>query len=468
VLKERQGDYDAALPYFLKAIELNSHNAEAYRAAANIYRHRGSDVLNEYRMWTGAVNAAPSDPFYLEYLSAFLSDRLGDYPKALQLLEQALSQDNGNIALLKRAAFVQQRLGLHERAIQTYRDILALQPQSPEMFDGIGNSLIALERYDEAIATYQAAMKMSPSRSQPHSGLGATYARQGKRHEAIREYETALELGEDSIDVHAYVCNQYSTAPTYRAAEIDSEGWRSSTGLRGVYSWVTLRYRDDPEHPVRVLITAQEHARLWGAQPVSVTVKQGMLGIQTVTAIEQDWGWYGQEILNLTPTASTIWNMKIRFDLAHNRWSDGVEAGHRYLELNPQEWETAVMIGSLLFDASRYSDSLPFFEQGLKRHPSYSHMQQYGTALNWSGQSPRAAEVFKASIPLDPDNWEAYYHLGYVYGDMAHHEDAIGYFEEALKRRPNSLEVRGMIAKHRQDIALRDSRPTKTPVPKRS
>jgi hypothetical protein len=31
------------------------------------------------------------------------------------------------------------------------------------------------------------------------------------------------------------------------------------------------------------------------------------------------------------------------------------------------------------------------------------------------------------------------------------------YFEESLKRRPGSLEINMMIAKHRQDIAWRDS-----------
>jgi tetratricopeptide (TPR) repeat protein len=115
-----------------------------------------------------------------------------------------------------------------------------------------------------------------------------------------------------------------------------------------------------------------------------------------------------------------------------------------------------VLAGELLFQASRYHDSLPFYEHGAKQHPIYSNLQEYGTALNWSGQSPRAAEIFKASIPLDPDNWEAYYHLGYVYGDMGQYEEAIAYFEESLKRRPGSLEIDMMIAKHRQDIVSRD------------
>lgn len=248
-----------------------------------------------------------------------------------------------------------------------------------------------------------------------------------------------------------------TTPPVYRGAVIDSEGWKKTAGLPVPYSWVTLRYRDNPEHPTKVLITWEEQRKLWGAQPVSVTLKSGLFGVQAVTAIEQDWGWYGSEILKLAPTAATIMQINLYFDLRHNRWTEGIEASRRYLELTPSDWETAILTGELLFEASRYNDSLSFYEHGVKQHPTYSNMQEYGTALNWAGQSPRAAEVFKTSIPLDPASWEAYYHLGYVYGDMGQYEEAIRYFEESLKRRPNSLEVNMMIAKHRQDIEWRDS-----------
>lgn len=245
--------------------------------------------------------------------------------------------------------------------------------------------------------------------------------------------------------------------PVYRAAVIDSEAWKKTTGLPAPYSWVTLRYRDGSVHPTKVLITWEEQRKLWGAQPVSVTLKNGLFGIPSVTAIEQDWGSYGNQILELAPTATMIRQAKIYFDLSHDRWADGIEAARQSIELNPKDWQTAMVAGELLFQASRYQDSLPFYEHAVKQHPIYSNMQEYGTALNWAGQSPRAAEIFKASIPLDPDNWEAYYHLGYVYGDMGQYEEAIMYFEESLKRRPGSLEINMMIAKHRQDIAHRDS-----------
>jgi hypothetical protein len=87
--------------------------------------------------------------------------------------------------------------------------------------------------------------------------------------------------------------------PVYQRAIIDSEAWEKTAGLSIPYSWVTLREQDNPTHLTKVLITWEERRKLWGAQPVSITMKNGLFSIPTVTAIEQDWGWYGGEILKL-------------------------------------------------------------------------------------------------------------------------------------------------------------------------
>lgn len=209
VLEEKTGDYDAALPHFLQAVEVNPRNPEAYRWAANIYRHRGSDFLNEYQMWKGAYATSSSDEFYRDGLVSFLIERFGDYPQALDLVHQALAQDPQNMDLLERSATLHQRLGKHEEAIRLYRAILTLQPSSPDIFDAIGHSLIFLERFDDAVTSFKSALAIDARRSQSHRGLGGAYARQGRTADSIREYEIALQLGGDDIDTRAYLCTQY-------------------------------------------------------------------------------------------------------------------------------------------------------------------------------------------------------------------------------------------------------------------
>lgn len=219
ILEEKTGDYDAALPYFLKAVEANPRNPEAYRRAANMYRHRGSDLLDEYKMWQGAYAASPLDGFYRDSLAAFLTERFGDYPQALDLVREALDQQPQNTDLLERAGNLYQRLGKHEDAIRLFRDLLTLQPRSPNILDSIGYSLVSLEHYDDAIGSFQNALAINPRRPQSHSGLGAVYARQGRYADSIHEYETALEIGGDDINTRAFLCTQYWATNRYQDAE---------------------------------------------------------------------------------------------------------------------------------------------------------------------------------------------------------------------------------------------------------
>lgn len=219
ILEEKTGDYDAALPYFLKAVEANPRNPEAYRRAASTYRHRENDLLNEYKMWQGAYAASLSDGFYRDSLVAFLTDRFGDYPQALGLVREALDQQPQNTDLLGRAGTLYQRLGKHEDAIRLYKDILAIRPRSPNILDSIGYSLVSLEHYDDAIGSFQNALAINPRRPQSHSGLGAVYARQGRYADSIHEYETALEIGGDDINTRAFLCTQYWATNRYQDAE---------------------------------------------------------------------------------------------------------------------------------------------------------------------------------------------------------------------------------------------------------
>lgn len=218
VIEDNHGDYDRALSFFLQAIDLNPLNADAFRWAANIYRHRGSDLLNEYQMWKGAVEASPKDQFHRANLIAFLTERFGDYPQALEYVEAGLSDWPQNKELLGQAAKLHFNLGHAEEAIGYYRQLLTVQPRNPTFYEAIGMSLETLERYDEAVQTYQMALAIDPARSYAHRGLGNVYAKQKRVQESIVEYETAIKLGDNDLTVKTYLCQQYVYTGQYRQA----------------------------------------------------------------------------------------------------------------------------------------------------------------------------------------------------------------------------------------------------------
>lgn len=245
--------------------------------------------------------------------------------------------------------------------------------------------------------------------------------------------------------------------PTYRNTEIVSINKGDVFGLSMPYSWVTLRDRDNPDKTEPVFLKASERAKLWGAQPVVVTIQPGYLGIPWIAAVELDWVQYAGEILKLAPTAAQAWKNLIVFQLQHKRWPEATAAAYEYLGLYPNDYTLALTVGDYFDLAARYDGAIPFFEYAAVRHPTYEVYQALGTVLSWGGKNPRAAEILEASVKLNPHHWEAYYHLGYVYGGMGRFTEGIAAFEKALERRPDFPEVKLELARQRQALAAQQA-----------
>jgi tetratricopeptide (TPR) repeat protein len=236
--------------------------------------------------------------------------------------------------------------------------------------------------------------------------------------------------------------SQDLSQPTYRFGEIIA--YHRAPPVSSW--WVEVRYRDDPGSVSNVILADDEYRELWGAEPICVTVKEGAYGIPIVLKIEKDWDSYSREILKLAPTAVGVWEKLIYFNLDRKRVNEAITDAQEFIKLNPREHEFSQMFGYALFTGGRRKDSIQFLEHAAAQHPDYDYYQALGTALSWTGERKRAAEVLEASIPLRPEDWEAYYHLGYVYRDMWRPQEAIAWFEKALERRSDFPEVRTVIA----------------------
>jgi tetratricopeptide (TPR) repeat protein len=255
-----------------------------------------------------------------------------------------------------------------------------------------------------------------------------------------------------------YVNAKLDTAkPTYQNTEIVSLNKGAVLGLPMPYSWVTLRVLANPDRTEQVLLKANERERLWGAQPVVLTIQPGYLGIPWIAAIELDWVHYAGEILKFAPTAAAAWKQLIIFNFQHDRWKDAIKDTNNYLKHYPNDLDFIRYVAGALLDAGQYKESIPLLEYVLAKRPTYDVHQTLGWALSYAGNNPRAAEVLEVSVKLKPDYWEAYYHLGYVYGGMGRLAEGIAAFEKALARKPNSPEMEIELARLRQAFAAQQA-----------
>jgi tetratricopeptide (TPR) repeat protein len=208
IVYDKQEKREQALQAFLKAIEINPKNAEALRWASFSYGYRG-DLANEYRMSKAAFEAKPNDRYNLDRLHYVLQEKLGDYPQAIQILEEGFGQDPANGETLGWLGYLYAHLGNYERSIDYYQKAIELEPKKPEHQEGVGFALDRLGRREEAIRAYQESISINPNRFEPHTSLAILYHRKERFPEAISEYERAFELGEQDLNHLATLCTEY-------------------------------------------------------------------------------------------------------------------------------------------------------------------------------------------------------------------------------------------------------------------
>lgn len=244
------------------------------------------------------------------------------------------------------------------------------------------------------------------------------------------------------------------STPVNKNTEITSMSGVDTVVLSGLgYSWADLRSSERSEKVQRIILQPGEKRILWGGEAVVLQIKKGYFKIPWVSRIDPDEEKYSRDILKLSPTASLAWRRLINFYLEHQRWEEASSAAHEYLRLCPNDYLFAMETGGYLDVSKQYDKGIPLLEYVIAHKPTYEAYQLLGWALSFQGNKKRAAEVLEASIPLRPDDWEAYYHLGYVYSDMAKFVEAEAAFMKALERHPDFPEVETQLDNLRRWIA---------------
>ena len=224
------------------------------------------------------------------------------------------------------------------------------------------------------------------------------------------------------------------------------------------YTWANLRSWQTPEGTDRLLLLPWERQYLWAGQAVVVQVRAGYFGVPWVYQVLPDEGKHYTAVLRLAPGAKLARQALVRYYAQHKRWTEEADSIREYLALYPDDYEFAQHIGKALGGWGRYGDMLQAMEPFVTRQPSYEVYTLVGFAQGKVGRRAEAIDLLKRAIPLEPDNWWAYYFLGYVYGSTGNYAEAIASFEKVLGIRPVFPEVQGELGSLRTLLAAQNAR----------
>lgn len=193
VMEQKGEKLKEALAHFLKAVEINPSNPEAYKKASSIYAKLG-DLENEYRLRKSAFDANSQDDFYAYQLSQFLSNKFGDYYMALDYALKAYNINPKSVDNLHQTGWIYYSLGQLDKAVSFYEKALELEPENAYTRESLGMCYERQARYNEAIEAYNWAISLNPRSAGSYKGLGWIYLKLGKREKAIEAFEKAVRL----------------------------------------------------------------------------------------------------------------------------------------------------------------------------------------------------------------------------------------------------------------------------------
>ncbi|MGA9353765.1 MAG: hypothetical protein WBV46_08755 [Terriglobales bacterium] len=147
----------AALPYHLRAIELDPRFAVAYRAAGVDYGGMGeTGRANEYYAKAFQLRDRAGGLEKLMITTIYYENVTGELDKSAQTYQEEM-QSYPNMPAYTGLGVVYNEEGENEKAAESYREQIRLNPDSVIGYGNLAFALLALQRLDEAQHTIQQA-----------------------------------------------------------------------------------------------------------------------------------------------------------------------------------------------------------------------------------------------------------------------------------------------------------------------
>lgn len=191
MVKGMFGEFQAAIDFFLKALERDPNNADLYNNLGETYRHLNDaakalpcfvkaielrpDLFFAYRGAADMALAArdeTSNPEHARELMRLAVQNLralGDilrkkrHADALPVLQEAVSLDPFDFEALHSLGNCLYEFGLPSESVETFQRAIALRPDDANVFSNLGTSLYALRRWEEADDAFTRAIELNPA-----------------------------------------------------------------------------------------------------------------------------------------------------------------------------------------------------------------------------------------------------------------------------------------------------------------
>jgi tetratricopeptide (TPR) repeat protein len=198
MLLRQEKNYDLAIDYLSRAIQMDSHDYELFSNRGNCYfdLNKSELAISDYRK---SLSIKPDFVAALDNLGAQYA-KLGKYDSALKYANMAISIKPDYKPAYSNRALTYMKLNRNEEAIKDWKKFLEFDPDAADVYNTIGSCYQAMGKYNESLAPINKAIAMiaDPSfylnRSYSYNGLKNLEA---AKKDALFAKEHGIQIPED-------------------------------------------------------------------------------------------------------------------------------------------------------------------------------------------------------------------------------------------------------------------------------
>ncbi len=190
-LEDEKENYEKAIEYYSKAIELIDINAIGFHKRAKDYL-----MLSEYeKALKDSDQSIRLDSKYYYYgLRGTIKYYLNDYGGAINDFKKSIEINSENANAYYFLGVVNEEVKDFESALENYSEAIKINPKNAFAYSKRGNAKSELEEYKSAIDDYSQAINLDSNLIDAYFGRGNAKAYIDEHEDAILDYSKAIEI----------------------------------------------------------------------------------------------------------------------------------------------------------------------------------------------------------------------------------------------------------------------------------
>jgi tetratricopeptide (TPR) repeat protein len=191
-LSVENNNYESAIGYYKKAIEINSEYDKAYNNISVAYGQL-QQLDNAIKASKKAIKINPKNDDAYNNMGITYS-KLKQFDKAIKCFNKSLEINSENGDVHNNTCTAYGELKQFDKAIEFCKKAIEINPKQDKAYYNIGIVYNELKQFEKAIESYKKAIEINPKKDKAYYNMGIVYGQLRQLDKSIESFNKSLEI----------------------------------------------------------------------------------------------------------------------------------------------------------------------------------------------------------------------------------------------------------------------------------